>query len=152
MCPQTQKHHSEHEGAASFVTVQEMPSPLSCHCAMTLSLWSGKSMLYWIPCCCYKVLSLPGPKSGGDTICCWRCNSHVGLPDKLHWCSAESVADVRVEERAGLSSEAVVKFLVWFPNAKPTGRGATEPTRPAMCSPSCGRSLTHSFFNCKHVF
>ena len=124
---------------------------LSCHCAMTLSLWSGKSMLYWIP-CCYKVLSLPGPKSGGDTICCWRCNSLVGLPNKLHWCSAESVADVRVEERAGLSSEAVVKFLVRFPNAKPTGRGATEPTRPAMCSPSCGRSLTHSFLTASMCF
>ena len=132
----------------SIATLQALPS----HCAMKLSLWSGKSMLCRIPCCCYKVLSLPGPKSGGDTICCWRCNSHVGLPNKIHWCSAESVADVRVEERAGLSSEAVVKFVVWFPNAKPTGRGATEPARPTMRYPSCGRSLTHSFFNCKHVF
>ena len=125
---------------------------LSCYCAMTLSLWSGKSMLYWIPCCCYKVSSLPGPKSGGDIICCWRCNSHVGLLNKLYWCSAESVADVRVEERAGLSSEAVVTFLVWFPDAKPTGRGATEPTRPAMCSLSCGRSLTHGFLTASMYF
>ena len=100
----------------------------------------------------YEIMSLPGPKSGGDTMRCWTHCLCVGLLAHLHLRLETCVADVRVGERAGLSSEAVERFFVWLPNAKPAGRGAVEPIRLEWrCCTTYGRPLTHNFIACLYL-